>query len=56
LEDFRKKILHVLSLVLLVVAFGTAGYMVIEGWNFLDALYMTLTTITTVGFREVHEL
>ena len=56
MEDFRKKILHVLSLVLLVVAFGTAGYMVIEGWNFLDALYMTLTTITTVGFREVHEL
>jgi len=39
-----------------IVAFGTAGYMLIEGWNFLDSIYMTITTITTVGFREVHEL
>jgi voltage-gated potassium channel len=30
--------------------------MIIEGWNFLDALYMTITTLTTVGYREVHEL
>jgi voltage-gated potassium channel len=35
---------------------GTAGYMIIEGWSFLDALYMTVTTITTVGFREVQPL
>ncbi len=56
MDPFWKKLVQVLSLVLLVVAFGIAGYMVIEGWNFLDALYMTITTITTVGFREVHEL
>jgi voltage-gated potassium channel len=30
--------------------------MIIEKWNFLDALYMTITTLTTVGFREVHPL
>lgn len=30
--------------------------MIIEGWSFLDALYMTVTTITTVGFREVQPL
>jgi voltage-gated potassium channel len=42
-------------LVLLPIA-GTAGYMIIEGWGFLDALYMTVTTITTVGFREVEPL
>ena len=35
---------------------GACGYMVIEGWNFLDSLYMAVTTMTTVGFREVHEL
>ena len=29
---------------------------VIEGWSFLDALYMTITTITTVGYDEVHPL
>ncbi|WP_280370587.1 potassium channel family protein, partial [Nocardia wallacei] len=39
----------------LVALVGTAGY-VILGFGFLDALYQTVTTITTVGFREVHPL
>ena len=30
--------------------------MIIEGWDFLDSIYMTITTLTTVGFREVHQL
>jgi voltage-gated potassium channel len=54
--QFWKKVISVLSLVFLIVAFGTAGYMIIEGWTFLDSIYMTVITITTVGFREVHEL
>jgi voltage-gated potassium channel len=40
----------------LVLALGTAGYMLIEGWPPLDALYMTVTTISTVGFGEIHPL
>jgi voltage-gated potassium channel len=44
------------ALLTAVVAAGTIGYVLIEGWSFLDALYQTLTTISTVGFREVHEL
>jgi voltage-gated potassium channel len=44
-----------LVLCLLVMA-GTAGYMTLERWPLLDALYMTLTTITTVGYMEVHPL
>ena len=39
-----------------VVAIGVAGYMGIERWSFLDSLYMTLTTLTTVGFGEVHPM
>ena len=39
-----------------VVLYGTFGYMVVEGWSFLDGLYMTLTILTTVGFGEVHPL
>lgn len=44
-------------LLAIVVVLGTAGYLVIEdGWAVLDAFYMTVITITTVGYREVHPL
>ena len=43
-------------LFILMLLAGTAGYMFIEGWPFIDALYMTVITLATVGFREVHEL
>jgi len=39
---------------LLVV--GVSGYHLLEGMTFVDALYMTITTITTVGFGEVQPL
>lgn len=41
---------------LALVSLGASGYMAIEGWGFLDALYMTIITLGTVGFREVHDL
>jgi len=44
------------ALLLAIIAGGTAGYMVIEGWNVWDAFYMTVTTVATVGYREVHQL
>jgi len=39
-----------------IIVIGTGGYIIIEGWPFLDALYMTIITITTVGYSEVHPL
>jgi voltage-gated potassium channel len=45
-----------LVLVAAAVAVGTLGYVAIEGWSPFDALYMTVITVTTVGFREVHPL
>lgn len=39
-----------------VIALGTAGYVLIEGWSAFDALYMTVTTVTTVGYQEVNPL
>lgn len=44
------------ALLAAVVLSGTLGYMVIEGWSAWDAFYMSAITITTVGYREVHEL
>lgn len=39
-----------------VVAYGVAGYTLIEHWSAFDAFYMTVTTIATVGYGEVHPL
>lgn len=47
-----------LSLFFLLLTFtiGTGGYVIVEGWHFLDSLYMTFITLTTVGFKEVKPL
>ena len=39
-----------------VFLIGTAGYVAIEGWGWFEALYMSVTTVTSVGFMEVHPL
>jgi voltage-gated potassium channel len=43
-------------LILAVLLAGTVGYVLIEGWSWWDAFYMTVITITTVGYGEVHPL
>jgi voltage-gated potassium channel len=43
-------------LLLLALSYGTVGFKVIEDYSLLDALYMTVTTLTTVGFGEIHPL
>jgi voltage-gated potassium channel len=46
-----------LAVVVGAIAVGTTGYMILQpGWRLLDALYMTVITLTTVGFREVGDL
>ncbi len=44
------------ALLVLVTTGGTVGYVVVEGWSWWDAFYMTIITVTTVGYREVHTL
>ncbi|MCB2222249.1 MAG: potassium channel protein [Bacteroidetes bacterium] len=52
----RTKILIGLLMLLTILVIGITGYMVIEGDSLLDALYMTVITISTVGFGEIHKL
>ncbi len=52
----RQRILAAALALAAVLAAGTAGYHLIEGWSFFDALYMTVITVATVGYGEVHPL
>lgn len=45
-----------IAVVLATILVGTAGYIVLFRWSLVDAAYMTVITMTTVGFREVREL
>lgn len=55
-RELRKKVLSIFILLIVVLLYGTVGYMFIEDINFLDALYMTVITVATVGYKEVKEL
>jgi voltage-gated potassium channel len=56
MKEIQNKLFQILALITFIIAFGTVGYIMVEGWNLLDSIYMTITTITTVGYREIHEL
>ncbi|HKK12902.1 MAG TPA: potassium channel family protein, partial [Flavobacteriaceae bacterium] len=56
IKIFRTKIYTAVFLLVFLLVIGVIGFMVISGYSLVDALYMTVITITTVGFREVHPL
>lgn len=56
IEELRNRLIFSLLLIALIISFGVIGYIVIEEWNFLDSLYMTVITLATVGFSETHTL
>lgn len=53
---FRSKIYLALVMVLGVLAIGILGYRYLSEYSWLDAFYMTVITVTTVGFSEVKPL
>jgi voltage-gated potassium channel len=55
MNPLRRLIWGIIALVVIIVT-GTVGYLLIEDWSLLDSLFMTITTITTVGYDEVHPL
>ena len=53
---FIPRFLGAIAYLVVLTVVGAAGYMIIEGWPWQDALYMTVITITAVGFHEVRPL
>ena len=53
---FRRRLILIVVALLLIVAGGTLGFVLIEHYPPFDAFYMTLITITTVGYQEIHPL
>ena len=56
MEASSRRLVVAVLVVLLANLAGVIGYQLIEGWSFFDSLYMTVTTLATVGFGEVHPL
>jgi len=50
------RIVAPIIVIIIVIIIGTSWYSIVEGWTCLDALYMTVITVTTIGFKEVHTL
>ena len=55
-DPFVGRLIKVLCCVIVLVGYGTLGYVSLEGWSLLDSFFMTVITLSTVGYGEIHEL
>src|SRR5579871_4845529 len=56
MDQFRRRLVWIATAMAATLAIGTAGFVWIENYPVFDAFYMTLTTVTTVGYGEIHPL
>jgi voltage-gated potassium channel len=56
MEHLPRRLAVIALAILFTMALGTVGFVVIEGYPVFDAFYMTLTTVTTVGYGEIRAL
>lgn len=52
----QQRLVRIPVLLAALVVVGTLGYVAIEGWSLFDGLYMTMITLATIGYGEVHPL
>lgn len=43
-------------IIIVIIIVGVSGFVIIEGYSFFDALYMTIITVTSIGYQEIHPL
>lgn len=55
-EILKNRIIFSVTLLVLTISTGTAGYTLLEGWDLFDSFYMTVITLSTVGYQETHTL
>lgn len=55
-DRLTRRLRMVVQGIILLILAGALGYMILEGWGFTDALYMTVITLSTVGFGEIQPL
>ena len=56
MSPYLKHCRRALVILFVFIIIGTIGYRILEGWPLLDSLYMSIITISTVGFNETHPL
>ena len=56
MQLYLKRFLLIVASLSATLLIGTVGFMWVEGWTLFDSLYMSLITLTTVGYGEVHPL
>ena len=56
MQPALRRVLAVLALITSLLIFGTLGFYWVEGWTLFEGFYMTLMTLTTVGYGEIHPL
>lgn len=55
-KSSRLQLIRATSILAGIVCIGTSGFYFIEGWSFFESFYMSIITLSTVGFQEVHTL
>src|SRR3954465_14661906 len=56
MDRLKRRLFYIGIAILLTLSLGTAGYVWIDNYPVFDAFYMSLTTMTTVGYGEIHPL
>ncbi len=53
MDDLQRQLRIALFLFVFIIPFGTIGFILLEGWSFIDSLYVTVITLSTIGYGDL---